>query len=206
MRGTKHLKSFIYRRLIHFFVQKKVLIGGDSRIFWYNIPPFILQKKCIIGCDSRHFGDLSGCIRGGDFHRFVTPFVTPIVTPNTKKKGILPLWSTAFRRPFKGCLNTSFIPLPYLSSDHCPEYSHSSRLGAPVILGCRLCVCALKSLSKQANTSLWGLLSRARSASVCGASVNKVQPTFDAVLMTTSSPKPNLPHLWMKENEKNRFK
>ena len=106
MRGTKYLKSFIYRRLIHFFVQKKVLIGGDSRIFWYNIPPFILQKKCIIGCDSRHFGDLSGCIRGGDFHRFVTPFVTPIVTPNTKKGAFWPLSSGTVQVPFEDRSNT----------------------------------------------------------------------------------------------------
>ena len=152
------------------------------------------------------FWGLIGVYSGGGFSPFCHSICHSNRHPKHKKKGILPLWSTAFRRPFKGCLNTSFIPLSYLSSDHCPEYSHSSRLGAPVILGCRLYVCALKSLSKRVNTSLWGLLSRARSASVCGATINKVQPTFDAVLMTTSSPKPNLPHLWMKENEKNRFK
>lgn len=49
-------KTLILQQITHFFVQKKVHIGGDSRIFWYIIPPFNLQKKYIIGYDSRSFG------------------------------------------------------------------------------------------------------------------------------------------------------
>lgn len=137
---------------------------------------------------------------GGGFSPFCHSICHSNRHPKHKKKGILPLWSTAFRRPFKGCLNTSFIPLSYLSSDHCPEYSHSSRLGAPVILGCRLCVCALKSLSKRVNTSLWGLLTRARERERRRRVYYKEKPTFEAVRMTTSSPKTELLHPSMKEN------
>ena len=94
-------KTLIFLQITNFFAQKKVLIGGDSRIFWYNIPLFNLHKKCIIGYDSRPFRCVSGVIRVVFFRGFVTPFVTPIVTPKTKKGAFSPLSSGTVQAHFE---------------------------------------------------------------------------------------------------------
>lgn len=67
--------------LTTFFVQKKVLKGGDSRCFWYIKVCLFLHKKCIKGGYSRYLGCIKGCIQGGVIPSFVIPFVTPFVTP-----------------------------------------------------------------------------------------------------------------------------
>ena len=67
--------------LTTFFVQKKVLKGGDSRYFWYIKVCLFLHKKCIKGVYTPNFGILKGVIQRGVIPCFVIPFVTPIVTP-----------------------------------------------------------------------------------------------------------------------------
>lgn len=67
--------------LTTFFVQKKVLKGGDSRYFWYIKVCLFLHKKCIKGVYTPNFGILKGVIQRGVIPSFVIPFVTPIVTP-----------------------------------------------------------------------------------------------------------------------------
>ena len=68
--------------LTTFFVQKKVLKGGDSRYFWYIKVCLFLHKKCIKGVYTPNFGILKGVIQRGVIPSFVTPIVTPFVTPN----------------------------------------------------------------------------------------------------------------------------
>ena len=67
--------------LTTFFVQKKVLKGGDSRYFWYIKVSLFLHKKCIKGVYTPNFGILKGVIQRGVIHSFVRPFVRPFVHP-----------------------------------------------------------------------------------------------------------------------------
>ena len=76
--------------------------------------------------------------------------------------------------PFKYLLKTiqtTFEGILYDLSDHSSDrwskYRHSSRWSTSGVLYSRLYIRPLKSLSKQANTSLLWLFSRARNASVC---------------------------------------
>ena len=108
-------KTLILWQITNFFAQKKVLIGGDSRIFWYNIPLFNLQKKYIIGYDSRPFRCVSGVIRGVFFRGFVHPFVHSIVHPNTKKRHFCP----SHQVPFKHLLKTIKTPFKHSSNTFC---------------------------------------------------------------------------------------
>ena len=94
-------KSLNIRCLTRFFVQKKVLIGGDSHIFRYIIPLFNLHKKCIKGYDSHSFWCISGVIRGVFFRSFVPPFVPPIVPPKTKKGHFCPSLQVPLKYPLK---------------------------------------------------------------------------------------------------------
>ncbi len=67
--------------LTTFFVQKKVLKGGDSRYFWYIKVCLFLHKKCIKGVYTPNFGILKGVIQRGVIPSFVRPFVHPFVHP-----------------------------------------------------------------------------------------------------------------------------
>jgi hypothetical protein len=67
--------------LTTFFVQKKVLKGGDSRYFWYIKVCLFLHKKCIKGVYTPNFGVLKGVIQRGVIQSFVRPFVRPFVHP-----------------------------------------------------------------------------------------------------------------------------
>ena len=67
--------------LTTFFVQKKVLKGGDSRYFWYIKVSLFLHKKCIKGVYTPNFGILKGVIQRGVIPSFVRPFVHPFVHP-----------------------------------------------------------------------------------------------------------------------------
>lgn len=78
--------------LTTFFVQKKVLKGGDSRYFWYIKVCLFLHKKCIKGVYTPNFGILKGVIQRGVIPSFVIPFVTPIVTPICYSNGKISLF------------------------------------------------------------------------------------------------------------------
>lgn len=94
--------------LTTFFVQKKVLKGGDSRYFWYIKVCLFLHKKCIKGVYTPNFGILKGVIQRGVIPSFVTPIVTPFVTPNrhtiAKIGCFLHCVSTAQKCPIKPLL------------------------------------------------------------------------------------------------------
>lgn len=68
---------------------------------------------------------------------------------------------------FKHLLQVSYMFHSDLSSSQWSDYRHSSRCNTPTVLNIRLYVRPPKSLSERIITSLWGLFSRARSASVC---------------------------------------
>ena len=68
--------------LTTFFVQKKVLKGGDSRYFWYIKVCLFLHKKCIKGVYTPNFGILKGVIQGGGNSKFCPPICPSICTSN----------------------------------------------------------------------------------------------------------------------------
>lgn len=101
--------------LTTFFVQKKVLKGGDSRYFWYIKVCLFLHKKCIKGVYTPNFGILKGVIQRGVIPSFVIPFVTPISYPIVKISFFLGIFNrsindqlTPFLLPFNSLLNAFF--------------------------------------------------------------------------------------------------
>ena len=96
--------------LTTFFVQKKVLKGGDSRYFWYIKVCLFLHKKCIKGVYIPNFGILKGVIQRGVIPSFVTPIVTPFVTPNRHTIAKISLFWGIFNRSINDQLTPFLLP------------------------------------------------------------------------------------------------
>ena len=96
--------------LTAFFVQKKVLKGGDSRYFWYIKVSLFLHKKCIKGVYTPNFGILKGVIQRGVIPSFVRPFVHPFVHPICPPIAKISLFLGIFNRSINDQLTPFLLP------------------------------------------------------------------------------------------------